>query len=93
MANSIPPVMPSAADVLDREFLQLRAKLLEIAAQLDRLDRATGGVHDDARMQGIKKALTELAGAEPTRAERVQMIFSRPYDARWKKNMEMGNAE
>jgi hypothetical protein len=93
MADLIPPVTPSATDVLEREFLQLRAKLLEIAAQLDRLDRAAGDVHDEPRMQGIKKALAELAGTEPTRAERVQIIFSRQYDARWKKKMELEQTE
>ncbi len=34
----MPTAMP-AAEVLDREFLEIRAKILEIAASLDRLDR------------------------------------------------------
>ena len=31
-----------AMDVLDRDFLETRCKILEIAATLDRIDRAPG---------------------------------------------------
>jgi hypothetical protein len=34
------PIPLDATEVLNREFLEIRAKLLEIAAALDRLDRA-----------------------------------------------------
>jgi hypothetical protein len=85
----IPPDLPSAPDVLEREFLQLRANLLQVAAQLDRIDRAAGQVADDSRMLGVRHALAALAGSGSHRAQQVQMIFSRPYDAQWKSKMEL----
>jgi hypothetical protein len=73
----------SAAAVLDQEFLTIRAKLIEIAAALDRIDRGEGSVADDTRLDQIRRALEILAGAHPNRAERIQMLFSLPYDEHW----------
>ncbi len=76
--------IPLAADeVLEREFLEIRARLLHIAASLDRLDRAEGDVAADPRLTKIRQAIAVLAEAEPERAERIQLLFSRPYDAAW----------
>ena len=36
-------------DVLDQEYLVARAKILELAAILDRLDRADGAAAEDPR--------------------------------------------
>ena len=36
----------SAQQILDREFLEMRAKILEVSATLDRLERAEGPVTD-----------------------------------------------
>lgn len=80
---------PDALEVLDREFLELRAGLLQVAAQLDRLDRAAGSVADDPRMEGVRRALQVLAGPEVNRAEQVQLVFSRPYDADWKETLQL----
>ena len=65
--------------VLDAYFLEVRAKLLEIAATLDRVDRAAGAedVQGDARMMFIREALTVLQSAEPGRAERIQRLYSK----------------
>jgi hypothetical protein len=60
--------------ILDEEFLSIRCKLIELAAVLDRIDRA-GGVQD-TRLDQIRAALGILASAAPNRAERVQMEFS-----------------
>ncbi len=73
-----------AAATLEREFLHIRARLLELAADLDRLDRGEGTLRDDARMKQIAQALQVLSQRGPGRAERVQMIFSRAYDPQWK---------
>ncbi len=73
-----------AARALDREFLQIRARILELAADLDRLDRGAGSLEGDQRMEQIRQALEVLLRQEPGRAEAVQMIFSRPYDPQWK---------
>ena len=73
----------SASEVLDREFLDVRARLLQIAASLDRLDRAEGAVQSDPRVQKIRQALNILAAGDADRAEQIQLLFSRPYAARW----------
>ena len=69
---------------MDREFFETRAKLLELAAGLDRLDRAEGSVSNDARTQDIQQALSVLSGDQPDRAERIQLIFSLPYEENWR---------
>lgn len=72
--------------VLDQEFLETRGKILEIAAALDRLDRAPEhpGHHPDPRLSQIRQALEALLRPEPTRAETIQLIFSREYDPNWR---------
>lgn len=77
----------SASDVLQREFLEMRAKILELAASLDRIDRADGSVADDPRRQLIERGIAALAETSPGRAERVQLIFSLPYQDGWRKQM------
>lgn len=71
--------------VLDKDFLQIRWLALELAAAMDRLDRATPPGKDDPRLVGLRKAMEVLASHEPDRAERVQLIFSREYDPNWRK--------
>lgn len=78
--------MPSpmnARAVLNREFLEVRAKILEIAASLDRLERAAGDVADDPRMRLLHQGIEVLHDERDERAERVQLIFSRPYSTEW----------
>ena len=74
----------SSQAVLDREFLEIRARVLEIASALDRLDRADGPPAADARVTAINKAIDALRTADGNRAEQVQLIFSRSYDQRWR---------
>ncbi len=78
------PIPLDAPEVLDREFLEIRARLLQVAASLDRMDRAAGNVHSDGRLQKIQQALAILQDWGADRAERIQLVFSRPYDADWK---------
>lgn len=62
-------------NVLERDFLIIRASLLDLAAHRDRLD--WGPVpDDDVRMAQVVAACREIAGSTPGRAERVQLIFS-----------------
>lgn len=75
--------------VLEQEFLPLRAKILEIAAGLDRLDRAAatgddGAVEDGGRRDRLEQAIQLLLAEEPSRAARVQLLFSRDYDESWR---------
>ena len=78
--------LPSSSEVLDREFLPLRGRLIEVAAALDRIQRS-GGNPRDPRMELVAKGLKQLAeGREtPDRAEQIQMIFSLPYHADWRR--------
>jgi hypothetical protein len=78
------PITSTAHDILDREFLELRAGLLQVASQLDRIDRAAGSVADDVRMRRIHQAIETLPKIGSTRAEQIQLIFSRPYEENWK---------
>ncbi len=79
-------ITPMAApEVLDREFLEIRAKILELAASFDRLDRGDGSVADDPRLTLVQDALQILQRDSADRAEEIQMIFSRQYDENWRK--------
>ena len=80
------PIPMAAAEVLDREFLQLRAKLIDLAAALDRIDRAEGSVADDPRLEKIRRALQILAGDTSGRAEELQLLFSLPHQDDWQKD-------
>ncbi len=78
--------LPSAAQVLEREFLPLRGKIIEVAAALDRIARAEGSVEADPRFGQVCRGLELLVRPGPAtdRAEQVQLIFSLPYDPAWR---------
>jgi hypothetical protein len=78
------PIPLDAPEVLNREFLEVRAKILEIAAVMDRMDRADGAVHDDPRMARIQRGLEILRSNQSDRAEQIQLTFSLPYEAEWR---------
>ena len=80
----IVPIPLDAPEVLDREFLEIRAKLLQIAAALDRIGRADGSTEGDQRLRQIEQALDVVASSQPDRAQRLQMIFSLTYDEDWR---------
>jgi hypothetical protein len=77
------PIPLDAPEVLNREFLEIRARLLQVAASLDRLDRADGSAQSDERLQKIQHALAILQGSGADRAEQIQLVFSRPYESDW----------
>ena len=79
----------TAQEVLDREFLEVRAKILELAASLDRLERADGAVTDDRRIALVREAFEVLQGAQSDRAEQVQLIFSREYEDNWREKYDL----
>ena len=62
--------------LLDLYYLEARAKLIDVAAFLDRLDRADG--QGDFRLTAFNQALKELQPAESPRAERVLGVLSDP---------------
>ncbi len=75
----------AAPDVLDREFLAIRCRLVDLAAALDRIDRAEGSVAADPRIERIRQGLDVLGSDAPDRAERIQMVFSLPYKDDWRR--------
>ena len=62
-------------EVLDLYFMDARCKLIDLAAFLDRVDRASGS--DDFRITEFRKALRELDGKNG-RAEKVLLALSDP---------------
>jgi len=75
--------MLSAPEILNREFLEIRCKVLELAAAFDRLERSEGSVSTDPRLTRLREALKTILEQPSDRAEQVQMIFSREYDDQW----------
>jgi hypothetical protein len=61
--------------VLDLYFMEARSKLLDIAAFMDRMERASG--EEDFRMKAFRKALESL-DAKKNRAEKVLLSLSDP---------------
>jgi hypothetical protein len=68
--------MPSKKDLLDLHFMDARCKLIDLAAFLDRVQRA--GQDGDFRVQALKNALTLLSQDKPQRAKDVLLSFSDP---------------
>ena len=62
--------------VLDLYFMENRAKLIDLAAFLDRVDRASGEA--DFRLDAFKQALGELNGGQPDRVKKVLLSLSDP---------------
>jgi hypothetical protein len=82
------PITPlSAQAALDAYFLEARARLLDLAAILDRIGRGVDStrVEEDPRLQKIRSALEVLHDESDTRAERIQQIFSLDYDPTWQR--------
>jgi len=79
-----PPIV--AAAVLNRNFLETRHELVNLAAALDRIDRGgdAAAVRSDPRMINLLEAARLLTDGLPDRAKRVQMLFSEPYDPNWR---------
>lgn len=69
----------SATQLVDEYFIENRNRLLELAAFLDRIDRADPAVGtSDFRMQVLKDAIDALSTAAPARLLQVQLLFSDP---------------
>jgi hypothetical protein len=62
--------------VLDLYFLEARYQLIDLAAFLDRVDRAAGEA--DFRLPALQTALAELQRMGANRAERVLLALSDP---------------
>ncbi len=74
------PTSPlTATQLVDEYFIENRNRLLEIAAFLDRIDRADPSVAaDDFRMRVFAEAIAALTAAAPERLAHIQMLLSDP---------------
>lgn len=92
------PTPLDAPEVFEQEFLHLRAKILQVAAILDRIDRAKGLVQEDPRVADVRRALEVLtngdygdnnhgANFDSDRAEQIQLIFSLTFDHEWRETL------
>lgn len=66
--------MPSKQDLLDLQFIEVRHKLIELGAFLDRIDRHPG--EGDFRLQALKQALPILLQEDGNRAAALLEAFS-----------------
>lgn len=62
--------------LLDLYYLEARSKLIDLAAFLDRLDRAPGEA--DFRLVAFTEAMSQLQTPSASRAERVLTVLSDP---------------
>lgn len=62
--------------LLDLYFLDARARLIDLAAFFDRLERAEGEA--DFRLNALQNALAHLSRNEPKRAETILLSLSDP---------------
>jgi hypothetical protein len=62
--------------VLDLYFMDARSKLIDLAAFIDRVERADG--QDDFRMKALRQAINELSSGNKEKAKQVLLTFSDP---------------
>jgi hypothetical protein len=72
----IRPTIMTKQQILDLYFLDARHKLIELAAFLDRVERADG--KDDFRLKAFHSALGELSSNKKEKAKNVLLAFSDP---------------
>ncbi|MGW8257678.1 MAG: hypothetical protein ACWGMZ_09355 [Thermoguttaceae bacterium] len=75
----------SVTKTLDREYIAIRAQLIDLAASLDRLQRANEPISGDPRMDKIRRAAMILTSDKANRAEEMQIVFSLAYQENWQK--------
>ena len=69
----------TASQLVDEYFIENRNRLLELAAFLDRIDRADPRIAGtDFRMVVFQEGIAALTGAAPNRLAHIQMLLSDP---------------
>ncbi len=82
--------MRNSEQVIDQEFLQVRAKILEIAAFFDRLDSESGlSETANGRLKLLRNGCQILLDQQEDKAARVQLLFSRAFDPNWRESMHV----
>lgn len=83
------PHAPTQPALDDQRFLAIRSLLVELAASLDRTERhasvGAASLATDPRWRLIVAAVDRLARGRG-RAEDLQMLFSDPYEATWRRD-------
>jgi len=67
---------PTRQEIANLHFMDARAKLLDLAAFLDRVDRSAGS--DDHRIRGLRLALKFLTEGNKNRVEEILNQWSDP---------------
>ena len=80
------PSARSAEKVLSEEFFIARSKILDLAATLDRLERADGSLEALHQLKLLEQGMEILLDDQSDKSKRVQLLMSRPYDPDWRKN-------
>jgi hypothetical protein len=75
-AGKSPSSGPSPKILVDHAFIGVRAKLIEVAAFLDRVERH--GSADDFRCVALREAAALLVDGQPERAKRILEALSDP---------------
>lgn len=69
----------SPAQLVDEYFIENRNRLVEVAAFLDRLDRADPAIAaTDFRVRALAEAIGVLGSDSPNRVRDIQLLFSDP---------------
>ena len=77
------PAKQTAAEIFEQEFLDIRHRLIDIASALDRIERGQDAtaIESDPRLAQLHQSAGILSDHQPSRTERVQMVFSDEYRA------------
>jgi hypothetical protein len=63
--------------LIDEYFMEYRAKLIAVAAFMDRMERSTEqNGEEDFRFKALKEAIDVLSGEESDKVYKMQMIFT-----------------
>ena len=73
------PAEPNGPAIVDHGFVPMRAKVIEVAAFLDRVERY--GMADDFRCAALRDAAKLLVDGQPERARRILEKLSDPTTA------------
>jgi hypothetical protein len=79
----------TADKILSEEYLVARAKILELAATLDRLAHAPGEVDSLPQKKLLDQAMRILIDSDGDKARRVQLLLSRQYEPDWRTKLDV----
>lgn len=69
----------SPVELVDEYFIENRNRIVEVAAFLDRLDRADASIAaSDYRVRALTDAIAVLSSASATRVQDIQLLLSDP---------------